>query len=225
MRERSPFALLLPGIVAFGGCAAPVPPRLAWTAASEVQTISPSGATTLQAGDGDVAVEAGGSLWIQALPGERVRVTGAARSEDLDVGIAARDADPAEAITWLAGAAIPGGVTWLVPHWSPSSTVVVRARAAARLRVAVAEPEVDPLGWERFEEDAVEWARGARATPPPLLRRRWRLRCGSCRRCATRWGRAPARRRAARGCRSRSCRRGCCGGRSRRSCSRGRPSL
>ena len=28
MRERSPFALLLPGIVAFGGCAAPVPPRL-----------------------------------------------------------------------------------------------------------------------------------------------------------------------------------------------------
>ncbi len=120
-------------------------------------------------GEQDVAVGAGELLLVEARAGDRVRVTGAPRPEDLEIGVAmgvvAKGEGPA-AITWLPSEVVPGGRTFLVPYWASSTRVVVRPRVAARLRVSVAEPEVAMLAWERFEEDAVAWVRGARGTPP-----------------------------------------------------------
>ena len=166
MRARSLFVPLLSSWAALVGCAPVAPARLAWTPPPEVETLSAKGEASSSPGDRTVAIEAGGLAFIDAAPGERVRIVGAARIEDLTVGIATRDADPAGAITWLEGDPIPGGLTFQVPAWAPSSTVVVRSAAAAKLSVAVAEPTNELLAWERFEEDAALWTRGDRPDPP-----------------------------------------------------------
>lgn len=119
-------------------------------------------------GEQDVAVGAGELLLVEARAGDRVRVTGASVPDDLEIGVGMGGvaAGGPAAITWLPSEVVPGGRTFLVPYWTSSTTVVVRPRVAARLRASVAEPEVALLAWERFEEDAVEWVRGARSAPP-----------------------------------------------------------
>ena len=149
--------------------AAPVP-GLAWTAPARVRLApwpadrAAGEATTA----GDRAVEVGPAevLLVDARAGDVVAVTGVARAEDLELGLVLEARGRPASIAWIESTARPGGREVTVPLWSDATAIAARPRERTRLTARVAEPEIQTMTWERFEDDAVTWIEGGRPAPP-----------------------------------------------------------